>query len=166
MCFAVCNCIIFIKCKTVPRFNGLCYDLICCFGDLLLGTYRRAIAFQPNRHHLCRSIIPFAAVEAYRGVINDIVCLCTVFSLWEKYEIKDIGDFGATTRFRKQSDVLSGLFCGEEVIFSFFPMWQVSRGRIERRRRRLYNRSRCRIFRMISDENSNRASGEPRRMSS
>jgi len=42
--------------------------LICCLDDLLLRTYR-VIAFQPR--HLCRSIISFVTVEAYRRVINE-----------------------------------------------------------------------------------------------
>lgn len=62
------------------HYNSLCYDLIRCFGDLLLGTYHRVIAFQPW-HHLCRSIIPFASVKAYRGVINEYRLPLHSFSL-------------------------------------------------------------------------------------
>lgn len=83
----------------------------------------------------------------------------------EKYEIKKkgISDFGATTRFRKRRDVLSGLFCAEKKLF--FQNGKFQRGKVDGEEDYVIA-SRCRIFRMILDENSNRASGEPRRMSS
>lgn len=49
----------------------------------------------------------------------------------------------------------------------FFKMTSFEKDEIERRGEEDYViASRCRIFRMILDENSNGASGEPRRMSS
>jgi len=74
------NCVILIEREMMSRrIPGLCYHLICCFGDLLLEMYHRIIAFQPRRH-LCWSIIPFRWRESVSRMLSmNIVYLYTIF---------------------------------------------------------------------------------------